>query len=295
MSAMAVRTKRMATLINLTAVMAMIDLEGFYGFEHMPFGRGLPVDKLYASHDAEEIMDRLEYAASRQLFAILTGDSGTGKSTMLRRFAGELKGLPYKILYIADSKLTPRAFYKELLRQLGLEAHFFREGAKSQLHREINKMKSDYGLSPVVLADESHLLDKDMLEEIRFLLNCDMDSTSPMALILAGQSELWDKLKLKSREAICQRIDVQCVLNKLDRAKTADYISVHMAYASCNRDIFTDAAIDEIYKFSGGIYRLINKCCISCLMYGAQNRKNLIDDKIAKLIIEYEFSAGGHL
>lgn len=88
------------------------------------------------------------------------------------------------VMYLADSKLTPRHFYKGLLEQLGCEAKFYRGDAKRQLHREIELMQGIHHLQPVVILDEAHLLDKEMLEEVRFLLNFRMDSKSPMALIL---------------------------------------------------------------------------------------------------------------
>jgi type II secretory pathway predicted ATPase ExeA len=131
-----------------------------------------------------------------------------------------------------------------------------------------------------------------MLEEIRFLLNFKMDSQSPMTLILSGQTELWDKLKLQSYAAIRQRIDIQCVVGRLDGAKTAEYIKAQLTYAGCGREIFTEAAIDEIFKFSDGIPRLINKACSESLMYGAQNRKTLIDDRMVKIVVEQELIGG---
>ena len=88
------------------------------------------------------------------------------------------------VMYLADSKLTPRHFTRGLLEQLGCEARFYRGDAKRQLHREIELMKGIHSLQPVVIVDETHLLDKEMLEEVRFLLNFKMDSESPMALIL---------------------------------------------------------------------------------------------------------------
>lgn len=77
-------------------------------------------------------------------------------------------------------------------------------------------MKGIRGLQPVVVVDEAHLLDREMLEEVRFLLNFKMDSQSPMALILVGQSELWDRLRLQSYVAIRQRIDIQFQIGHLD-------------------------------------------------------------------------------
>ncbi len=98
------------------------------------------------------------------------------------------------MLYLSDSKLTPRHFYKGLLEQLGCESKFYRGDAKRQLHREIELMRGIHGLQPVVVVDEAHLLDREMLEEVRFLLNFKMNAQSPMALILVGQRELWERL-----------------------------------------------------------------------------------------------------
>lgn len=151
--------------------------------------RDIPTDQLYPSVMLEETLGRLEHAAQRQLFAVLTGDSGTGKTTAVRRFTDILDPGRFLVMYLADSKLTPRHFYKGLLEQLGCEAKFYRGDAKRQLHREIELLRGIHALQPVVVLDEAHLLDKEMLEEVRFLLNFKMDSQSPMALVLVGQSE----------------------------------------------------------------------------------------------------------
>jgi type II secretory pathway predicted ATPase ExeA len=232
----------------------------------------------------------LKFAAKRQLFAVLTGDSGTGKTTTLRRFHDELAGSEYKVLYISDSKLTPIGFYRSLLGQLGFESSHMRSTAKQRLHKEIEIMKGVQGSIPVAIVDESHLLNREMLEEVRFLLNYRMDSQSPMALIMAGQSELWDKLKLQSYAAIRQRVDVFCAVAHMDRIQTNEYIKAHLDFAGCEKEIFTESAIDDIFKFSGGIPRLVNKTCTSSLIYGSQNRKSIIDDRMVKLVIDSELS-----
>lgn len=129
-----------------------------------------------------------------------------------------------------------------------------------------------------------------MLEEVRFLLNFKMDAQSPMALILVGQSELWDKLGLQSYAAIRQRIDLQCKLPHYDRAQAGKYVKRHLAYAGAEQEIFSDGAIDDIYHFSSGSARLINKACTHCLMYGAQNGHRIIDDHMVKRVIQGELS-----
>lgn len=264
--------------------------ESFYNMTHTPFSRDIPTEKLYDSPMMQEILGRLKYTAERQLFAVLTGDSGTGKTTTIRKFVDRLDDGKYKVLYLSDSKLTPRHFYKGLLEQLGCEAKFYRGDAKRQLHREIELMRGIHGVQPVVIVDEAHLLAREMLEEVRFLLNFKMDAQSPMSLILVGQSELWDRLRLQSFAAIRQRIDIQFKLGYYDRAQATEYITMHLQYSGVTEQIFTDVALDEIHRFSGGTARLINKICTHCLLYGSQNRHRIIDDHMVKRVIEGELS-----
>jgi type II secretory pathway predicted ATPase ExeA len=264
--------------------------ESFYGLSKTPFARDIPTDQLYQSVTLEEILGRLEHAANRQLFAVVTGDCGTGKTTTIRCFKDSLDSAKFMVMYLADSKLTPRHFYKGLLEQLGCEAKFYRGDAKRQLHREIELMRGIHHMQPVVIVDEAHLLDKEMLEEVRFLLNFKMDAESLMTLILVGQSELWERLQLQSYAAIRQRIDLQFKIPYLDRAQVGEYIKRRLAYSGADHDIFSDSAVNEIFRFSSGAARLVNKVCTHCLLYGAQNVRRIIDDHMVKLVIQGELS-----
>jgi type II secretory pathway predicted ATPase ExeA len=262
--------------------------EDFYSLSNTPFTKDIPVGSLYNSNVVEEVMSRLEFVADRQQFAIVVGECGTGKSTIVRKFQSALDPDKYKVLYISDSQMTPRNFYKILLEQFGVAAHHYRSDAKRQLHKEIELLKSVHGIKPVVVTDESHLFKRDMLEEIRFTLNYAYDSVSPMALILVGQAELLDTLKRQPYQAIRQRIDMKCEIPGYDRAQVTQYIDCHLAYAGAVSDIFSESAVDSIYKYSTGSARMVNKVCTACLNFGAQSRKKIIDDHMVKQIIEQE-------
>ena len=172
--------------------------ETFFEMTHTPFSRDIPPEALYESPAMTDALGRLAYVADRQLFAVVTADPGCGKSTLIRKFAASLPKDDYIFLYLSDSKLTPRWFYKGMLDQLGVESKFYRGDAKRQLQKEIELIRGLQGKKVVCVLDEAHLLEKETIEEFRFLLNYRFDSMSPMALVLVGQTELWDeKLRLK--------------------------------------------------------------------------------------------------
>lgn len=147
----------------------------------------------------------------------------------------------------------------------------------------------------VCVLDEAHLLEKETIEEFRFLLNYHFDSESPMALVLVGQTELWDdKLRLKRYDAVRQRIDINCVLPHLDRAETEKYIQSHLAYAGVtDRELFSRRALDEIFRISSGIPRQVNRICEKALMYGSQQSLHVIDDQDILYVSEHEMLKGG--
>ena len=264
-----------------------------FGLERTPFVRNIPPEQLYESPAMREALSRLQYAASRQLFAVVTADAGCGKSTLLRRFNESLPKDKYLVMYVSDSKLTPKWLYKSLLDQLGLEAGFYRGDAKKLLQKQIEIIREKEHRKVVCILDEAHLIEKETLEEFRFLLNSNYDSESQLALILAGQTELWDsKLRFRKYAAIRQRIDINCVLPHLDRAETERYIDSHLHYAGCDQALFTEKALDEIHRSSTGIPRVINRICDKCLTYAGQQKQKLVDDHTVRYVIEHEMLGG---
>jgi len=262
--------------------------EEFFEMERTPFQNTIPTDALYISENHKEILGRLNYVASDNMFAVLTAGVGVGKSTLIRKFSQTLNPEKSTVLYLSDSKLSPRWFYKGLLDQLGIEAKFYRGDAKRQLHKQLDVIRNVHHKNITVIIDEAHLLDRETLEEIRFVLNTDMDSKNPMSLILVGQTELWDKLRMQMYAAIRGRIDIKCEMKAMDLSELTKYMEAHLAFANGKTELFTDSARGELLKYSAGSARAINKAATGCLMYAAQRAKKLIDDGMVKTVIEAE-------
>ena len=255
--------------------------EHYFEMENTPFVRNIPTDRLYTSPAIEEAMGRLKYTVDHQRFSVVLADPGVGKSTLTRMFVSSLPKDKYLPLYLSDSKLTPRWLYAGLLDQMGVEAKINRGDSKRILQREIENVGTAQGRKAVCILDEAHLLDKETLEEFRFLLNCNFDSESPMALILVG-------LRLKAYTAIRQRIYMNIVLEKLELSEVHGYIRAHLNYAGTMQELFTSDAEEEIYKISGGVAREINAVCEKSLLYAYQQQKRLIDGHMVRFVADHE-------
>jgi len=267
-------------------------MEQFFSFIRTPFGRDIPVEHLYTTPKSDELLSRLDYAARNRKFIVITGGVGVGKTTAVRSFVYSLDRNSFRCIYIADSALTPRVFYWEVLTQLSSEEKpsFYRSEGKRKMLACFSSLAENSRIIPVIIIDEAHLLSAGMLEETRFLLNNDMDSQNLMSLVIVGQSELRTKLSAESFEPITQRIDFRFFLVPFDRSQTQDYIHSHMRYAGESREVFTPSAVDAVFRFSGGVARKINKACSMSLLYAAQKAIRTIDGGIVEYVVEQELS-----
>ena len=164
-------------------------MEQFYHFKKTPFERNIPVEHLYTTPKFDELLSRLDYAARNRKFIVITGGVGVGKTTAVRKFVASLDKKNFRCIYIADSALTPRVFYWEVLTQLSSEEKpsFYRNEGKRKIMKRFSELTDSAQVIPVVIIDEAHLLSGVMLEETRFLLNNSMDSQNPMSLVIVAQ------------------------------------------------------------------------------------------------------------
>jgi type II secretory pathway predicted ATPase ExeA len=256
----------------------------FFGCVRLPFAKSVPTRDLFPSTAHQEIQARLAFALHNRFPALITGDVGTGKSTAVRAFIQSLDSNLYLTAYLSNPTLTVQGLFAELLIAFRVSATIHPRGLGERLRATLVDL-AQRGSYPVVLVDEAHLLSPRLLHELRFWLNADMDAATPFTLVLLGQPELRQLLRLKGFEALDQRIQVRYHVEPFDLAESAAYIKHHLRVVGIERCPFSDSFIAAAHQFSHGIARQLNRVCLNGLLIGYAERKPILDETDAKRAI----------
>jgi len=255
----------------------------FYGFTRQPFSRDIPTNDLFPAEAQMEVSARLDHLTRDRGMGLLTGETGSGKSTAVRRFAATLDANRYFIVYLANPLLGMSGIYRELLTLLGHEPLFSRPKMVARIRTVFDDLIHSKRRIPFVIFDEAHLLPDVAFEQLRLLFSTSMDSQSLGTLLLVGQPELRRILRLAVHEAFFQRLTTIFHLSPLDLAQTTAYIRHHVQFAGhLGGSLFTDDAVTRIYDHTKGVPRLVNRLCIHALIAGAIENKSLIEESLVR-------------
>ena len=243
--------------------------EKFYGFTNRPFNLTPDSSFFYPSQKHEEALNRLLVAISEKSgFAVITGEIGSGKTTVCRTLLNKLDPTT-KVALILNTHLGKKELLTTILEDLGIE---YKSNSKTHILSALNDYlleQADKGVNVVLIIDEAQNLTPSVLEEVRMLSNLETESEKLLQIILMGQPELRKKLSHPRLEQFSQRIVFYYHLQPLDRQETENYIKHRIKKAGCeNEELFSQGAIEEIYKYSNGVPRLINLVCHNSLING---------------------------
>lgn len=255
--------------------------EEYYGFKVKPFSKTPDPKFLFLSKSHEEALARLQYAIEEREIAILTGEVGSGKTTMTRALMDSMEGCRFVVI------LNPRLTSYDLIKTLSMRfgCNVISEKKADLLEAIYEKVYEDYrsGIIPVIIIDEAHLIPyKETFEEIRLLTNFQLDDRNLLSLILVGQPDLRKKLDLPSLLALKQRIGISYHLSPLGEDEIKAYIEHRIKAGGRVTPLFTDEAITSIYRYSRGIPRVINSLANMALLEGLSRDADLIDEKIVR-------------
>ncbi|MCP4542904.1 MAG: AAA family ATPase [Chloroflexi bacterium] len=259
----------------------MSQLNTYYTFQVTPFSRAIDSDHLFQSRSFLELQARLSFSLSEHLPALITGDVGVGKSTALRAFTHPLDHQLFPVIYLSNPHLNTSSLYRQILLGLQVVPAYSFSKMLPQLRDTLNDAFRQ-GRCPILIVDEAHQLPSDLFEQLRFLLNAEMDSASRLILILLGQPDLALKLRFAPFDALRQRIGVSFHLSPFDLETTIAYIKHHLLVAGCQRTIFSDAFLNAVHEQSKGIARQINNLCRISLLLGMMEQKEVLDESDLK-------------
>lgn len=244
--------------------------QSFYGFKEMPFNITPDPKFLYLSPTHQQALSHLKFGVQEKKgFIVLVGEVGCGKTTLCRRFLGELDSAHYDTALILNPRVTETQMLKAILSDLG-ETKLAR--SQVDLVAQMNRVlleRINKGRDIVLIIDEAQNLSFDVLEQIRLLSNLETDKQKLLQIVLMGQPELKDVLAREELRQLRQRILVHYELHPLSQSDVAHYIQHRLTLAGANGwPTFTKWALRAIHRGSGGIPRIVNNLCDKALLAG---------------------------
>jgi general secretion pathway protein A len=240
----------------------------FFGLSISPFNLSPDPSFLYRSPQHEEALASLIYGVeSRKGFIVLTGEVGTGKTTMLECLRDHLEAHDTPFAFLFNSRLTSDQFFEMLAYDFNLRCERY---SKTEILFTLNEMlirRVNLNQTTVLIVDEAQNLGWEVLEEIRLLGNLENRNGKMLQIVLSGQPELDQRLEEAQYRQLKQRISLRCKLRPFTAAETAQYIATRLAHAGMpEQTVFPQNVLLEVHRRTQGIPRLINSVCDNLML-----------------------------
>jgi general secretion pathway protein A len=240
----------------------------FFGLRESPFNVNPDPRYLFLTKQIQEALAGLTYGIqNRKGFILLTGEVGTGKTTLLNRLLDWLHGQRVKTAFVFNSQLNTSQLFDFIMADFGIPSD---TRQKSQVLLKLNSWLLDRyraGETAVLIIDEAQNLSLQVLEEIRLLTNLETSTEKLLQIVLTGQPELEEKLKLPQLRQLRQRITLRTRTSALTLEETFGYIAERLRIAGANGEpIFSKEAIQTVHVYSRGIPRVVNLLCEHALI-----------------------------
>src|SRR5512141_322867 len=250
----------------------------FFGLRANPFNVNPDPRYLFLTRHTEEALACLTYGIqSRKGFILLTGEVGTGKTTLINKLLEWLRLQQVATAFIFNSRMNVPQFLEYMMADFGIPCE---SRAKSQvLLRLYNWLLDRYraGATAVLMVDEAQNLSEEVLEEIRMLTNLETFTEKLLQIVLVGQPELEQKLKQPQLRQLRQRLTLRAKTHPLSLDETKSYVTQRLRIAGSNGEpIFDPEALVSIHKFSNGIPRVVNLLCEHCLVSAFVDQQKIV-------------------
>jgi general secretion pathway protein A len=258
--------------------------KSFFGLKENPFNVNPDPRYLFHTKEIEEALSGLMYGVqNRKGFITLTGEVGTGKTTLINRLVDWLHQRRVRTAFLFNSRMNTNQLFDFILAEFGISCE---SRTKSQQLMRLNQWLLERyraGETTVLIVDEAQNLTYPVLEEIRLLTNLETSTEKLLQIVLSGQQELEEKLKLPQLRQLRQRIMLRCKTTPLTKEQTHDYIAERLRIAGASGElIFSPKAVETIHVYSLGIPRVVNLLCEHSLINAFVEHQRPISPKIVE-------------
>jgi len=257
--------------------------KSFFGLKENPFNVNPDPRYLFLTKQIEEALSGLMYGIqTRKGFITLTGEVGTGKTTLVNRLLDWLHLKRTKTAFLFNSRMNTNQLFDFIMAEFDIPCD---NKSKSQQLMKLNHWLLERyraGETAVLIVDEAQNLTFPVLEEIRLLTNLETSTEKLLQIVLSGQPELEEKLKLAQLRQLRQRITLRCRTMPLTGEQTHDYIQERLRIAGGDpqQQVFSEKAIESVHYFSMGIPRVINLLCEHALINSFVEQQKTVEAKV---------------
>jgi len=240
-----------------------------------PFAENPPIDWLLRDEHTDRALAGLKFFQQQGAMALIIGQTGLGKSSLLRLFLHDLPHNRFHTLYLHLSALNANAFLRVMVTKLGEKPQMGKDRLLLQILERINQNDK----CTMFVVDEAHLLEPKTLVDLRVLISS-IDETLSLKILLCGQEKLSQTLKRSSHADLLHRINLQFSLHPMSRDKTCAYIDYRIKKADGRIKIFEPAAKELIHDYTGGVPRQVNNVATACLLSAAARGVKIITEAL---------------
>jgi len=258
--------------------------KNFFGLKDNPFNVNPDPRYLFLTKETEEALSGLMYGVqNRKGFITLTGEVGTGKTTLINRLLEWLHQHQVRTAFLFNSRMNTNQLFDFILAEFGIACD---SPTKSQQLMRLNQWLLERyraGETTVLIVDEAQNLSYPVLEELRLLTNLETSTDKLLQIVLSGQPELEEKLKLPQLRQLRQRIMLRCKTTPLTKEQTHDYIAERLRIAGASGElIFSAKTVETVHLYSLGIPRVVNLLCEHSLINAYVEQQRPIGPKIVE-------------
>ncbi|MCF6249576.1 MAG: AAA family ATPase [Desulfobacula sp.] len=247
-----------------------------FNMTNHPFCEKPPIDWILNDDRFDQAAARLNFFQEQGDVALILGQTGIGKSSLIRIFKQSIQKNRYRILYLHLTHVTPGSFLRLIVTKLGETPRL----GKDRLFLQIIDRLQENETETILVIDEAHLVPSQALIDLRLLISSADESRLPFKILLSGQEGLASLLNRSVHTDLQQRICVRCRLQALSKSQTALYIDHRLRCASAGQNLFDSEAKTMIHDYSGGVPRQINNIATACIINAASKNLQAVNEQL---------------